>query len=59
MKDIKICQEHCTIESFFFFFGGGGGGGGARLNTKVKQKSFIGEIGLGNLCIIQESWYIL
>ena len=36
-----------------------GGGGGATLNTKVKQKSFIGEIGLGNLCIIQESWYIL
>ena len=41
------------------FFLGGGGGGWARLNTKVKQKSFIGEIGLGNLCIIQESWDIL
>lgn len=40
-----------------FFFGGGGEG--ARLNTKVKQKSFIGEIGLGDLCIIQESWYTL
>lgn len=57
MKDIKICQEHCTIESFFFEHEVGGGG--ASLNTKVKQKIFIGEIGLGDLCIIQESWYIL
>ena len=56
MKDIKICQEHCTIESFFFEREVGGG---ASLNTKVKQKIFIGEIGLGDLCIIQESWYIL
>lgn len=37
-----------------FFFGGG-----HSLNTKVKQKIFIGEIGLGDLYIIQESWYIL
>ena len=36
-----------------------GGGGGASLNTKVKLKIFMGEIGLGDLCIIQESWYIL
>ena len=35
------------------------GGGGHSLNTKVKQKIFIGEIGLGDLCTIQESWYIL
>lgn len=35
------------------------GGEGHSLNTKVKQKIFIGEIGLGDLYIIQESWYIL